>query len=53
MLITLFAAVYTGVHLLTWTLVRYRLPVDTVFVLFAAYALASMTGVSKTQFQPK
>ena len=41
LLITLFAAVYTGVHLLTWTLVRYRLPVDTIFVLFAAYALAS------------
>lgn len=48
LLIVLFAAVYTGVHLLTWTLVRYRLPVDSVFVLFAAYTLASLAKVGKT-----
>lgn len=34
-----FALVYTGIHLLTWTLIRYRLPVDAVLVCFAALAL--------------
>jgi hypothetical protein len=32
-------AVYTLIHLLTWALIRYRLPVDSVLVLFAAIAL--------------
>ncbi len=33
------AALYTLVHLLTWTLVRYRLPVDALLVPFAGLAL--------------
>lgn len=33
------AAIYTLVHLLTWTLVRYRLPVDALLVPFAGLAL--------------
>ena len=38
-LLMLFALVYSGVHILTWTLIRYRLPVDAVLIPFAALAL--------------
>jgi 4-amino-4-deoxy-L-arabinose transferase-like glycosyltransferase len=34
-----FAVVYSGVHLLTWALIRYRLPVDAVLIPFAGCAL--------------
>ncbi len=40
--LVLFAVVYSGVHLLTWALVRYRLPVDAVLLVFAACALAGL-----------
>jgi len=36
LLLLLFATFYTIMHLLSWTLVRYRLPVDGVLVLYAA-----------------
>ena len=39
-LLYLFMGVYTGIHLLSWALIRYRLPVDAVLLLFAAVALA-------------
>lgn len=32
-------ASYTAIHLLTWALVRYRLPVDAILILFAARAI--------------
>lgn len=35
----LFVLVYTGMHVLTWTLIRYRIPIDAVFILFAGLAL--------------
>jgi uncharacterized protein (DUF983 family) len=38
----MFVIVYTGIHLLTWTLVRYRLPVDAVLVIFAGLALVDI-----------
>ena len=38
-LLMLFALAYSGAHILTWTLIRYRLPVDAVLILFAGYAL--------------
>ena len=38
-ILLVFIAAYTGIHLLSWALVRYRLPVDAALVLFAAYAL--------------
>lgn len=38
-LLLLFAAVYTLLHLLTWALIRYRLPVDAVLLVFAAYGV--------------
>jgi 4-amino-4-deoxy-L-arabinose transferase-like glycosyltransferase len=38
-LLILFALVYSGAHILTWTLIRYRLPVDAVLIPFAGLAL--------------
>ena len=38
-LLLLFAVLYTGVHILTWAGIRYRLPVDAVMLPFAAYGL--------------
>ena len=39
-LLFLFSCVYTMIHLLSWALIRYRLPVDSVLLLFAALGLA-------------
>lgn len=41
-LLFLFALVYTGIHLLTWALVRYRLPVDAVLLIFAGLAATNL-----------
>jgi len=38
-LLMIFAVIYSGAHILTWTLIRYRLPVDAVLIPFAALAL--------------
>jgi 4-amino-4-deoxy-L-arabinose transferase-like glycosyltransferase len=38
MLIYLFIAFYTLIHLLSWALIRYRLPVDAVLLVFAGWA---------------
>ncbi|RME42393.1 MAG: hypothetical protein D6796_14490 [Caldilineae bacterium] len=38
-LLFLFMGVYTAIHLLSWALIRYRLPVDAVLLLFAAVPL--------------
>ena len=42
LLTLLFIVVYAGIHILTWTLIRYRLPVDAVLLLFAALALVRL-----------
>lgn len=42
-LLLIFAIVYSGVHILTWTLIRYRLPVDAALIPFAGYALVEVT----------
>lgn len=41
-LLILFALVYTLIHLLTWALIRYRLPVDAVLIPFAAFAISDL-----------
>jgi 4-amino-4-deoxy-L-arabinose transferase-like glycosyltransferase len=41
-LMMLFVLVYSGVHILTWTLIRYRLPVDAVLIPFAGMALLNV-----------
>jgi hypothetical protein len=42
-LLLLFVVIYTGIHLLTWTLIRYRLPVDAILLIFAALGLEDLT----------
>jgi len=37
-----FAFIYTLIHVLTWTLIRYRLPVDAVLLLFAGLAITEV-----------
>ena len=49
-LLVLFISVYSAVHLLTWVLVRYRLPIDAVLVVFAGAGLgkaASLAAVAQ------
>jgi hypothetical protein len=41
-LIFLFVAFYTLLHVLTWAMVRYRLPVDAVLIILAAMALRDL-----------
>jgi 4-amino-4-deoxy-L-arabinose transferase-like glycosyltransferase len=41
-LLLLFALGYSAIHILSWTLIRYRLPVDAAMVLFAASAILSV-----------
>jgi hypothetical protein len=41
-LVLLFMVVYTAIHLASWANVRYRLPVDALWILFAGYALADL-----------
>ena len=41
-LVWLFMAVYTIVHLASWANVRYRLPVDATFLIFAAVGIANL-----------
>lgn len=41
-LLLLFIIIYTGVHVMTWTLIRYRLPVDAVLVVFAGLAFGQL-----------
>jgi hypothetical protein len=40
----LFVAAYAGVHLLSWALIRYRLPVDAVLLVFAGLALSTLSA---------
>ncbi|MDQ3248341.1 MAG: hypothetical protein M3Q45_03945, partial [Chloroflexota bacterium] len=42
LLLASFIVIYTAIHLLTWTLIRYRLPVDAILLLFAAPALVDL-----------
>lgn len=41
-LLYLFMFVYTAVHILTWTLIRYRVPVDTVLIIFASFGIVDV-----------
>jgi hypothetical protein len=42
-LLLLFILFYTVLHLLSWALVRYRLPVDAVFMIYAGLALSDLS----------
>ena len=37
--IYLFGAMHVGIYAVTWTMVRYRVPLDPFLILFAAYTL--------------
>lgn len=56
MLLFLFGFVYTMIHLLSWTLVRYRLPLDAVFMPLAALAIVEvwdgLRGVNRYTDKP-
>jgi 4-amino-4-deoxy-L-arabinose transferase-like glycosyltransferase len=41
-LLLLFSFLYTGIHVLTWTLIRYRLPIDAILLIFAGCALTDI-----------
>jgi 4-amino-4-deoxy-L-arabinose transferase-like glycosyltransferase len=41
-LLYLCITLYTIIHLLTWTLIRYRLPVDAILVIFAGYGIIDL-----------
>lgn len=51
-LLYLFILVYTLIHLLSWALIRYRLPVDAVLILFGGLALVDIQA-RLTQRQAK
>ena len=51
-LLVLFTLIYTVIHVLTWTLIRYRLPVDAVLLVFAGLAfnrIAAFLAQSRKQ----
>ena len=42
LILYLFIIFYTAIHLLSWALIRYRLPVDAVLIIFASAALVEI-----------
>jgi hypothetical protein len=42
LILYLFVIVYTAIHLLSWALIRYRLPVDAILILFASATLVEI-----------
>jgi 4-amino-4-deoxy-L-arabinose transferase-like glycosyltransferase len=44
MLLILFILIYSMIHLLSWALVRYRLPIDSVLLVFAALGVQHVTS---------
>lgn len=51
-LLYLFMCIYTAIHLLSWALIRYRLPVDAILVLFAALGLVDLVSRYRARLQP-
>lgn len=41
-IVYLFIVVYTSIHLLSWTLIRYRLPIDAFLIIFAAASIENI-----------
>ena len=50
LIIYLFVVVYTLIHLLSWTLIRYRLPVDTLLIIFAGLGLFELAKKVGSKF---
>jgi hypothetical protein len=51
-LLYVFIAFYSFMHILTWAMIRYRLPVDAVLLLFAALALTDLYHRLPARWQP-
>jgi len=49
-LLLVFVMVYTGIHILSWALIRYRLPVDSVLMLFAAVGFIDLYGMFQNRW---
>jgi 4-amino-4-deoxy-L-arabinose transferase-like glycosyltransferase len=43
-LLYLYMAVYSAMHVLSWTLIRYRLPVDAILVIFAGFGIIDLVS---------
>jgi 4-amino-4-deoxy-L-arabinose transferase-like glycosyltransferase len=52
-LLVLFILFYTVIHLLSWALVRYRLPVDAVFLIYAGLAFSDLWAWLGSHLNPK
>jgi hypothetical protein len=51
-LILLFSLVYTGIHIISWALVRYRLPVDALLVLYAGVTIQAVINWLESRKTP-
>lgn len=51
-LLLMFALLYTAIHLISWALIRYRLPVDAVLLIFAGYGLYDLARRVISQMLP-
>jgi hypothetical protein len=51
LIIYLFIVIYASIHLLTWTLIRYRIPIDAVLILFAAVGIENLVNRSRLLFK--
>jgi len=49
-LLLCFALVYTSIHLISWTLIRYRLPIDAVLLIFAALSINYLADKFHSRF---
>ncbi len=52
-LVYLFIIVYTGIHLLSWTQIRYRLPVDAILIVFAAIGIVGLADFLRPLIQAR
>ena len=46
-----FGIIYSGIHILTWSLVRYRLPIDALFLIFAGLSLSKLVQFFYTKYE--
>lgn len=51
-MLILFSVLYATIHILTWTLIRYRLPIDAMALVFAGYALSDLYRKIMFRFRP-
>ncbi|MFN0071039.1 MAG: hypothetical protein ACKVVP_06060 [Chloroflexota bacterium] len=48
-LLVLFITSYSTIHLLSWTLIRYRMPVDAVLIIFASVSISALISTALTR----